>query len=261
MVQLPYPDMCDTRCQRQTPNNCNCSYPKDTPDINVGRRSNMSLRDCRVSKPLGGCINEEIFAQAISPPDPDGPIQYLNPEVYQDKYAPNFYAVKQQSTGDTLYTALDPRLQLNTRGGLIAGLDRPPVQGTFPLKDVYNESLRGYGQDYKGYDDIRAGDIQYWVDDSFESPTFTPVFTQSAEVTGSVYVDPMGGIKPQYYRKPVVMSNPLTTRGDQMNFAPNLSFLTDSTEHREDIMIKQQIPMNQSDYTYRYWFRNHSPHH
>ena len=174
----------------------------------------MSLRDCRVSKPLGGCLNEEIFAQAISPPDPEGGIEYLNPEVYTDKYAPNFYAVHQKSTGDTLYTAFDPRLKLATRGGMIAGLDRPPIQGTVPLKDVYSESLRDYGKGYQGYDDIRAGDIQYWIDDSFESPMFSPVFTQSAEVTGTVYIDPMGGIKPQYYRKPVIQNNPLTESGE-----------------------------------------------
>ena len=89
---------------------------------------------------------------------------------------------------------------------------------------------------------------------------FSPVFTQSAEVTGTVYIDPMGGIKPQYYRKPVIQNNPLTSRGDQRNFAPNLSFLTDSGEHREDIMIKQQIPNNQTDYIYRYWFKDHSKH-
>ena len=252
---FPPGDECTERCAHQPPNSCNCSTPSFEVPIRSGDPSSLALRNCRVNPPLGGCHNEEIFASRVSPPNPtNGKHDSINPQVLTQKYAPNFMKIEGRAGAAPVWTAIDPRL-ISAGGhfGLCTALDLPPIDGSVRLKNVYDEYLRGYGKNYSGYNDINAGQIMYWTDETFDSPTFEPVFSNSAEVTGTVYVDPMGGIKPQYYRKPLTATNPTTTRNT--NYGGELSWIQDSQEQREDIISKQQIPTWQSDWSYRWRFR------
>ena len=251
---FPPGNECTDRCAHQPPNSCNCSARNFEVPIEFGNPSSLSLRDCRVNPPFDGCHNEEAFASRVSPPNPlSNETRSINPQVFSQKYAPNFMKVEGSAGAGPVWTAIDPRL-ISAGGhfGLCTALDLPPIDGSVRLKNVYDENLRGYGKNYSGYSDINAGQIMYWKAEASDSPTFEPVFSNSAEVTGTVYVDPMGGIKPQYYREPLTAANPTTTQNK--NYGGELSWIQDSQEHREDIISKQQGPIWQNDWSYRWTF-------
>ena len=86
-------------------------------------------------------------------------------------------------------------------------LDRPPLTGDVKLKDVYNKDLKAYGQDYKSYKDIHAGQYQYYVDKQLTDPYYEPVYAIRSNVTKSVFKDPMGAMRPQYDRVPIAFHN------------------------------------------------------
>lgn len=90
------------------------------------------------------------------------------------------------------------------------------------------------GNNYKGYPDNAL--IRYYVDDSISDPFFGPNF--GGEGGGKQwyeeYVDPMGSFKPHYQ---YTMCCP--------EKVSQLSWINDSTFHREDLMSKQMSIMNQ----------------
>ena len=74
-----------------------------------------------------------------------------------------------------------------------------------------NEAL---SKNYKDYRDINAGQITYYIDKSIEDAFYKPIYENNAFDTGYLYKDPMGGIKPQYERNPVIWDNVLNTKRD-----------------------------------------------
>lgn len=178
----------------------------------------------------------------------------MNPAVLESSAPADYWPVKcsnnEPACSDVVYAGSDPRL-VDVRRNIAITLDRPPVNDSVKLDEIYTrEDLRNYGQNYKDYSDINAGQILYYNDKSIEDPYIAPLFGTQAEATGYMYQDPMGGLKPHYDRKPFSTSNPLNTKNT--NYLGNLSFIQDTNEHREDLLSRQLWQRNQQAYNTRW---------
>jgi hypothetical protein len=137
------------------------------------------------------------------------------------------------------YSSFDPRL-IDPRRNQTLLLDRPPFQSDDTrMHDIYNPVLRNVRTgSYPDYADIEGGSIIYY-DDSFLDDVLVPyVFVNDATIQGSVFLDPMGSMKPQYIRQPSTNNN---------RFTSEYSFDQDQMEFREDLISKQMAIMNQRD--------------
>lgn len=228
---------------------CNCykctqnEYPVDEKGV----PTNMSVRNCKVDDPYFDCYNTRQFSSTNIQPNTKDGFTALNPQVYKEKYAKDFYPSQYEGTGSCpslQWTSPDPRLISVTHFGQVQTLSNPPIDSTMRLDQLAgDEKLNGYGQNYGSYGDINAGQILYYTDHSREDPYYKPLFTESSDVTGKLYQDPMGALKPMYDRVPVVHNDPMGAKRD--NYSGKLSWIQDSTSHREDIMARQMTVHNQ----------------
>jgi hypothetical protein len=209
------------------------NFPKET-----GKPTNFSVRRENNQQSIPGeyfdTNNERVF-RLSQEPHPRTGIDLQNPQVYTS--SPGFRSYKYDPLTDnkvcskSVYDPLDPRL-FNAMTAQILPLDRPPIDSSVRLSNVYNENLRGYGQNYTDYKSVSGGQIQYYIDKSIEDPYFTPVFEISSNVKGEVYQDPMNAMKPAYFRQPLTSPNPLQ---NNMRGFSGLTSINDSTRFREDI--------------------------
>ena len=108
---------------------------------------------------------------------------------------------------NTTMVSYDPRL-IDPVRGFSMKLDAAPYEGNVKLKDVYDKKYDKYGQNYyTNYSDIHAGQINYYVDKSLASAYYNPVYTIRSDVAHQVFQDPMGSLKPQYERNPLLINN------------------------------------------------------
>jgi len=225
-------------------------------DPQGGIPTNMSIRDCKVNDPYFDCYNTRQFSNTSIQPNPRSGLTAINPQVFRDKYAKDFFPANcnvDKSCPELQWYSPDPRLVSIPHLGQRQTLSNPPLDSSVCLDQVaVSEELNGYGQKYASYSDINAGQILYYTDHSREDPFFEPLFTNSAKVTGHLYKDPMGALKPRGDREPMVQG----TLGQKRDKYPGcLSWMQDSTAHREDIMSKQMNVANQSRWEPR-WANN-----
>jgi len=201
---------------------------------------------------------QKSFYSSLEPVQETGYLG-INPESRTDKYDPNFLRVQappntyipqpvgwlELENGEQVFKN-DPRLYHAGHGQWMA-LDTPPLTSSMTLLEIpHDPKLNRYGQNYRDYEDITEGQIMYYVDKSISRPFFEPNFTTTAEVRGRLYQDPMGAVKPQYHRIPIKQYN--TVGSPRNNYEGGLSWIEDTTNHREDIMALQQIRNNQQKY-------------
>lgn len=202
---------------------CNKNVP-----VENGNQTNLGIRGCHSNDYYDYCHRKK-FKDVQEPSYKEG-YTALNPQVY--KASKDFYKIKRKhKCNENVYSSQDPRLYYAATADLIP-LDIPPMDGSVKLKDIYNRDLCNYGKNYKDYSDIKAGQITYYTNESLKDAFYSPVFQISSNVKGYVYKDPMGGMRSQYYRKPLVEENPINNKH---NFS-SLSWINDSTRHREDII-------------------------
>lgn len=218
---------------------CNCvsCENKVFPYEEKGNPTNRAVRNCKIPD-VFTCSDTYPFKTTIEPVNEKG-YQFLNKEG--SGYSKDFFPVKCNNTPsscpDVQYSSMDPRLLYAPTAQRLT-LDRPPNNGSIPLNRIATErSLDNYGKVYNGYSDIKAGDIVYYIDNEQKNAYFEPNFTISSIVNGSVYKDPMGSLKPQYERVPIKHNDPLNTNRD--NYMGSLSWIQDTTEHREDMLAHQ----------------------
>ena len=230
---------------------CNC-YKCTEKDYKIDTETeiptNMSVSNCQKPK-LFECYDSVPFRFDIEPQYKNG-IEVLNPQVAESKYPPDFEKIKcnnQQVCNQTQYASHDPRLFYAPYAQILT-LDRPPLDSTSDLSD---KSLYKYGQNYNGYKDIDAGQIVYYINKEKQEPFFSPLFTTPAYTYGNLYQDPMGSMKPEYKRVPLKYNNPLDTH--KKTYEGGLSWIQDSTSHREDILSKQMSRNNQQRYESRWY--------
>lgn len=232
---------------------CNC-YECTQKDYNFnihGMPTNMSVRNCQTPK-LFECYDNAPFRFDIEPRDKKG-IDVMNPQAMESKYSPDFQKINcpnAQGCNKTQYASHDPRLFYVPYAQRLT-LDRPPIETSPKLSELSTDkSLDNYGQNYTGYHDINAGQIVYYIDRERQDPFYSPLFTTSAYAYGTLYQDPMGGMKPEYYRTPLKCNNPLDTQ--KKSYEGGLSWMQDSMSHREDLLSKQMWRINQERYEPRW---------
>jgi hypothetical protein len=232
---------------------CNCYNITENYSNTEGNiPTNMSVKNCNVNDPYLEYYNTKQFSAANVQPIPKEGITNINPQVYN--YAKDFTPIKCNETDtcpELQWTSPDPRLVSVIRGGKSYTLSSPPIDSTVLLQNVaVDKKLDNYGQNYNTYSDINAGQILYYTDRSIEDPLFRPIFVNSAEVTGVLYKDPMGALKPTYTRKPLIQDNHIGPERD--NYEGGLSWIQDSTAQREDLMSKQMNVHNQQRWMSRW---------
>lgn len=223
---------------------CNCCSEKTQPCSTTGVPTNMSVRNCEFSS--YECHDYKPFRFDIEPRKEKGYVT-INPSVINNKYANDFTRIEclgKQGFPKEQYTSTDPRLISVPHSGQVLVLDNPPIDSTTKLTDISSDkSLDGYGQHYQSYSDINGGQIMYYINKEQQDPFFSPNFTTSARMYGTMYKDPMGALKPQYDREPLKYNNPLDTQNG--NYDGCLSFIQDTMNHRQDLMSRQLRKRNQ----------------
>jgi hypothetical protein len=241
---------------------CNCK--KDIYTVRVdGIPTNMSVYDCDFPDYFQN-YNNLKFRSDIEPSDKTG-YDYINPQVYTEKYNTDFQPINSDSSAD--YIPLpngwmepckgmnqvftnDPRLNSASHAQWIT-LDKPPIDSSMKLYEIpYDKKLDNYGQGYNSYNDINAGQIMYYVDKSIEDPFYKPNFITSSQIDGTLYKDPMGGLQPRYYRTNLKDDDNIGPVRD--NYEGCLSWMQDSLNQREDIMSLQMGKMLKQQWTPRY---------
>lgn len=230
-----------------------CNYITNTPQIQQteGYPTNMSVRNCEFPKNFGNTpFRQNIEPKGVVYPDDNSREVYLNPI---QNYSKDFkqITVNTKDGPETQYTSSDPRLKSAIRGGRIYPLNAPPVSSSTSAVEILDDtSLDNYGQNYKGYSDTK-GDIKYYINKRLEDPFNYPNFSTSATVTGNVFVDPMGSIKPEYNRVPLKISRHVGP--DRANYEGGLSWMEDSSNFRQDIMALQMRRTLQESYEPRWY--------
>lgn len=220
-----------------------------------GPKSNLSVRGCNYS-PYFDCYNRVEIKKEIQPTDKEG-WRDLNPQVYTDKVASGFNAVKCQtncpvapSCPSTVFLSRDPRQFDSPRADYIP-LDTVPIDGNVKLKDIYDKKFENYGVGFTPYEEIKDGQILYYIDSSIENAFYKPVYSEPAEETMNLFKDPMGAMKPEYNRTALV-NNINPTVAFPTSYPYCLSYLQDTQSFREDIMALQQRKNNQEKWSARW---------
>lgn len=214
-----------------------CIVPKK------GTPTNLSIKNCEVPSCLE-FSNNYIFKNKIEPTNETGliPINAQNEIKDIDRSFSQYSCPGNSDLGNYWYGS-DPRLKSATRGGSVLPLDRPPNTYNIDTRTIMtDDSLKNYGQNYKSYADINAGQITYYTDKSRQDAFYYPDFTTSARTVGYLYKDPMGSLKPHYEREPLYCNNPLQTKRNRVN--GSLSFTEDTEAHRQDLLSKQMWRQN-----------------
>lgn len=135
------------------------------------------------------------------------------------------------------YISPDPRLVSAGHNGMRLQLDSPPINGKVRSQDVYKDR-DSYGTFYSSYSQMKGGQNKYYIDPHLAQPFIPQLFSSGPAVNVMrIYVDPMGTSKPHYSREKL-----------DKNAGFCLSWLRDSTNHREDLLARQLWKRNQSNY-------------
>lgn len=160
-----------------------------------------------------------------SPLPNDNKINYLN-GIAGLAYSQDFVPIGKY------YASMDPRTIDVTRN-MRTVFDAPPFESpnTQPLRKIYSDP--GYKTGYAGV--FNSGSVRYYTDIEIADPYGTPPYVIPSEIYPTLFVDPMGGIRP-YYEKV-----PLTEKSNEIF---EYSFDQDQLNWREDLMSKQQEKQN-----------------
>lgn len=242
---------------------CSLEFPQET-----GIKSSTAVRGCFAS-PYFDCNPRVVLGTAVRPepqssqfgPSSSHKLYSLNPEMYTDKLAEGFDRVTCEngkgqsepvapSCPSTSYYSRDPR-QFDSPRAQVLPLDTVPIDGDVRLKNIYNKNLEGYRTGFKTYESINDGQILYYIDQSIQDAFYKPVFSEPALETKVLFQDPMGSMKPEYNRTPLLnTANPTTTTVKKYPYC--LSWLQDSCSQREDLMALQQRKHNQEKWSARW---------
>jgi hypothetical protein len=232
-------------------NSCTELFSDKEVNLNFGKKSNLGIPDCN-KRTYFDCTNKVYYKTDKEP--------LINPNYYygfdrvnlNDRIgldsSPEFIEISCKKEADNcnrekVYTTpYDGRL-IDPRRNITIVLDRPPLEGQVNMNDVYQDKLLNYGKNYSSYSDIHSGQILYYIDKTISDPYYNPNFVIRSEVEHVLFQDPMGAIKPQYYRRPFT---------NTFNNLSNDQQTRDTLFFREDIMARQQAKYNQQRFDARY---------
>jgi len=133
---------------------------------------------------------------------------------------------------DESYLISDPRLISAAHSGQKLRLRDPTLSGKVCLNDVKT----GY---YKNYNDIRAGNITYYISSDTTRPfiSYAGMFPNSINILYEDYIDPNGISKAHY-------TIPLNTRCNRNTGC--LTYISDTNDSRSDLMAMNLWKRNQN---------------
>lgn len=215
----------------------------------VGIPSSIGVMNGKIP-PEYACTNKIKYAQSKQPILNSNGRQLVNlNEGNGLSFTPGFQKVVCDKLGDNncrySYASNDPRL-LDPRRALITTLDRPPLDSDssiYPDNVFMNPLLNNYGKNYRWYGDINTGSIMYYYDKTTANPYSSPNFIVRGNVSHILFKDPMGSIKPQYFKESFTNS---------LNYLSEDSFMRDSLSHRDDLMGRQMRKHNEQRFDMRY---------
>lgn len=153
------------------------------------------------------------------------------------------------------YASANPKLISAGHNGQTLDLDRPPNNGKVDFNDfeeVYRSRPAYDHFEKANYAAFADGQVQYYLDPSLSTPFIPEIFGYGVVYTSEPYVDPNGTVKPHFN---LCLRNqgqlPLPGCGSEVRPANELTWITDTTAHRESIMASQQARRNQERYGLR----------
>lgn len=219
--------------------------------------TNMSVPNCKFSR-YYDCNPKKVFKVKDEPNVRNGNILLNSSVVADNKFSQDFRRIDSKSCPGSscpgiTYQNSDPRLY-NAAGVTWLQLDRPPLDSSVKLRTLNTDkSLNGYGQGYRTYSDINAGEILYYVDKELTDAFFEPLFSKKATTIGTMYRDPMGAMKPQWERFPKEKYDPILCDKSRVADEFCTSFMKDTQYHREDLLARQMRKRNEQRFETR-WF-------
>jgi hypothetical protein len=134
---------------------------------------------------------------------------------------------------DKSYLVNDPRLISAGHSGQRLVLSDPALNGKVCSDDI----ATGF---YDGYAAIRAGNVEYYLDEDTAKPfvSYAGLFHPDTYVVYEDYVDPNGIRKPHYYLRRV-------DRCARTKYDGRLSFITDTNAVRADLLASNLWRRNQ----------------
>jgi hypothetical protein len=242
---------------------CTCyECEQKNTKASTGLPTNLSVTDCTFSD-VYDCNNRRNFKMHQEPNTKSGNILLNKSVIGKEKRDQTFNAINVKDCPmsaclGTTYLSSDPRLY-NSAGVSWLQLDKPPLNSSVKLNTLNSDkSLNRYGQGYKSYADVNAGQYLYYTVNDLEDTLFKPLFSRNATVVGNMYKDPMGSMKPEYTRIPhekqdhAILTDPCDVTGGY-----SLSYIKDTQAHREDLLSYQMRKRNQERYTPR-WRNNNN---
>ena len=236
---------------------CDCENPPEAftykPFMGGVTPKSLAIENC-VDRDMYDCVNVRVTKVGIGPSERENKVMILN-KSFGLTEASNFYpdqvATKvmtsdqkvvnipsQKCPGNVYATYCDPRVRHAPTGDLIK-LDRVPYTGHVALENVYNEDLRNHGKNYTSYQDIHAGQIQYYISPEDREANQRPVYTLESNTVQTIREDPMGGLIPEYKREP--LSHGILN-------ASRYQDTRDQLQYREDIMDGLMYQQNKTNY-------------
>jgi hypothetical protein len=246
---------------------CPTEFPTCSVTPTTGFKSSLSVANGIVPEVFD--YTDKLQLSTSIQPNRNAGWYSLNPQNYTSKIDPTFQAIAckssninaasdtpkccPQSCPQPTWISLDPRQRDQLRGDYLV-LDAPPMNGKVKLSDIYSSKYTNYGNisnsGVEAYNQIKDGDITYYIDKSISPAFYYPVFAEEAKEQSILFQDPMGAMKPEYNRKAILNTeNPTTEIRD---YPYGLSFIQDTQSFREDIMSLQQRKNNQSKWSARW---------
>jgi len=240
---------------------CDCNDPPAAynykPFMGAVTPKSLATEKC-VDRSIYNCSNTRVTRLGKGPPPNTDNVMILNKSFglteasnffpdkvdtemmeYVGEDGIQFINVQSPKCSDTVCaTYCDPRVR-DARTGDLIKLDRVPYTGHTALENVYNEDLRGYGKNYRSYQDIHAGQIRYYVPEEDKEFNQRPVYTLESNTVQTIREDPMGGLIPEYKREPL-------SRG--ILNASRYQDTRDQLQYRENIMDGIMWQQNKTDY-------------
>ena len=231
---------------------CPCaSCPMKTqPHIEQQQPSSLPVSNCQLSDQLTYCSDRHVYKVDTQPQDKSWDEVILN-RLGVRLDAQCYTPVTSDSCPCTVYRGTNPLLVDAPRGDVLL-LDRPPLTGEVqigntPEDEIYTPFYSTYGRNYKNYSDITGGQIGYYLDKDTSNAYFQPNFVTPARVQHSLYVDPMGNVRPEYDRISTTPYNWNECKKDACD-----SFTHDTLEFRQELMEKQMRKRNEQRYEPRW---------
>lgn len=170
----------------------------------------------------------------------DKTIQFLSTMGLQEMQ--DYNIVDNPIGGKGVYYPYDGRV-VDVARNIKMVLDKPAIVGAVDQNLVSTIDNSNYMANYRTYEDIKNGQISYYVNKDVSQPFDGDVYTIPSYVSKTLRVDPMGSVKPEYIKTPITstlhhLSRDQATR-DELSF-------------REDIMSRQQNLYNRTSWTNRW---------